>query len=854
MVAGQRISVYFSEFYWDYGGESDSDSPDKDPSSMISANTKDHFQLRVCYDDRKETINISKKASVYELYNMVCHLFNLEQDKIRIWVSFSDKKFALLNKSDQLLEEAQLFDQDVKVDGAWPSDSSVDSTVTEMAVIRTESSCSSSVVTGSPCGLDLLHGAIQNLYRLSKEDLEEISTININGDVTGLVGLVNLGNTCFMNSAIQCLAHTPPLADYFLQDYSNEINWKNPLGSKGEFAVAFGDLVRKSWSSVTSGIEPVAFREILVRFAPQFFGAYQHDSQTIWWKRKGLLSKEENSDEDIGIRNDYKNNKELLAFLLDGLHEDLNRVKEKPLTKIQDVSGYPNEEAAAEFWQNHKARNDSTIVDIFQGQYKSTLLCTECSHVSVTFDPFMHLSLPLAPSKAQRTMTVTVFHGDGRELPMPYTVTVPKHGFVKDLTQALSSECCLKTDETILLAKVSDNESEIHQYLEDPSIPISSIMDSDKLNLSRILYDSGNVANEPELEGTSIKSNPPDDPLGYSTRTACKDVLLQCKVLNCGSLMNSRYEWKTPTSQDDYKPAIRTPLVTCLAEGVETESGFQAAVGAMLSPLLQRELLSSCQVDTVQEKNLHSADDVERLIEDSDPSSDGNGQTMFKMELEQIHKGKSLQLSLVSNENSDEGHPLNRSDKTIQVFLNWSTRELCLYDTKYLEYLPSVGSSTMKDAISLLSCFEAFLEEEPLGENDMWYCPACNEHRKATKKLDLWRLPDILVVHLKRFSYSGGYQKDDTPVDFPTNLDMCSYIRHMDDAHSYTYDLYAMINHHEHSSGGHYTAHSKDRWYCFNDCLVTPVSEDDVKSSEAYVLFYRRVQNEATATTATVQY
>ena len=60
------------------------------------------------------------------------------------------------------------------------------------------------------------------------------------GDV-GKVGLYNQGNTCFMNSALQCLSHTASLTDYFLENHHlAEINETNPLGTKGELATAFG--------------------------------------------------------------------------------------------------------------------------------------------------------------------------------------------------------------------------------------------------------------------------------------------------------------------------------------------------------------------------------------------------------------------------------------------------------------------------------------------------------------------------------------------------------------------------------------------------------------------------------------
>lgn len=88
-----------------------------------------------------------------------------------------------------------------------------------------------------------------------------------------------------------------------------------------------------------------------------------------------------------------------------------------------------------------------------QGQYKSTLVCPVCSKISVTFDPFMYLSLPLQ-STATRPLTVTIFSSDGSLLPNVCTVTIPKQGRCRDLIQALSAACSLQPNEKLLLAEV----------------------------------------------------------------------------------------------------------------------------------------------------------------------------------------------------------------------------------------------------------------------------------------------------------------------------------------------------------------------------------------------------------------
>lgn len=89
------------------------------------------------------------------------------------------------------------------------------------------------------------------------------------------------------------------------------------------------------------------------------------------------------------------------------------------------------------------------------------------------------------------------------------------------------------------------------------------------------------------------------------------------------------------------------------------------------------------------------------------------------------------------------------------------------------------------------------------------YCPGCKEHRQASKKLDLWRLPEILIIHLKRFSYSR-YTKNklDTFVDFPIHdLDLSKYIGHRCQQIPHNYRLYAISNHYGSMGGGHYTAY-----------------------------------------------
>ena len=91
------------------------------------------------------------------------------------------------------------------------------------------------------------------------------------------------------------------------------------------------------------------------------------------------------------------------------------RITKKPYVEISDSNGRPDAVVADEHWKAHKARNESFIVDTFQGQLKSTITCPKCPKISITFDPFMYLSLPL-PVNTTRSIEVVYMKADRSDL------------------------------------------------------------------------------------------------------------------------------------------------------------------------------------------------------------------------------------------------------------------------------------------------------------------------------------------------------------------------------------------------------------------------------------------------------
>ncbi|GAA5928184.1 hypothetical protein JCM10213_005673 [Rhodosporidiobolus nylandii] len=188
------------------------------------------------------------------------------------------------------------------------------------------------------------------------------------------VGLSNLGNTCYINAVLQCVAATEPLAEFFLSgDYEKEINLQNPLATKGELARAFSHLLRGLLRGDRGFISPNRLRNVLARSSSLFHNAEQQDAH------------------------------EFLLWLMDALQEEFNLVLAAPPAKANspereaELERLPEVVAADQEWAKYRERNDSVVVDFWQGQLRNRMECLRCHQTSTTFEPLHTLSLAIPP-------------------------------------------------------------------------------------------------------------------------------------------------------------------------------------------------------------------------------------------------------------------------------------------------------------------------------------------------------------------------------------------------------------------------------------------------------------------------
>lgn len=615
----------------------------------------------------------------------------------------------------------------------------------------------------------------------------------------GIVGLFNMGNTCYLNSSIQCLSHTPIFRDYFISKcYLNDINTSNPLGHEGHLAQVSAVLINSIWKRfnqqvlhqpkrVTApgsyalvnapALTPKTFKESLGKFNEHFAGNEQHDAQ------------------------------ELLAFLLGGLSEDLNRIQNKPYIEAPDSDGRPDCELADIWWANHLKREMSIIVAMFTGQYKSLLKCKSCSYESARFEPFSFLQLPL-PADDTVPVSLVFYPSEPGMSITKYSVRVHTNGTLYDVLIALAkvihSDEQQENDSNSLGAPRNVEQEEV--------MKLNGIYSNLARNMAVVDMKDGfifkiapNAWRLPDLQNKDTGELPMlhvygFDPLSDKTKgdgqVNEEDETDDVTTPNCAFLALAQRRSEL-LSKELIHPlnhrVFGTPLLLRVVDlDGKTGSEVYDIVAKHLHPVVPPGALKfltntvpPLAVDSKKNDESKTKKEIRRSLEKSTSDT------------EEVSAGSipryGFRLRLASREGRrcavcpwyeccigclipDDANPTVVANGD-SLAIDWhfavdvatagfGTRvtepTLSSKDSPLRRCVPGVeiknhvscgiGPKKSQDnIISLEDCLDAFAEEEKIPEA---YCSKCKDFKVQTKMMSLWRLPPVVIIQLKRFQFT----------------------------------------------------------------------------------------------------
>ena len=759
----------------------------------------------------------------------------------------------------------------------------------------------------------------------------------------GLVGLNNLGNTCYMNTGLQCLSNCELLTKYFLNDYYKEfINKNNPIGSQGEIVEKYSQLIHHMWYGSYDCLSPMKFKMAFGKMYNAFNDFRQQDSQ------------------------------EFISYLLDSLHEDLNKVKNKPYIQTKDLQSDISEEEQFKIQKDlYLCRNQSFIADLIYGFFKSTVYCPDekCKFIVKSFEPFNMIALPLV-NEAQlrkfeeyqneqnqkmgiRTINITFIPFKINYKPLKFQVKIKKEmdiftfkqkiekitGFHKNSFEIYKMQgnefICVKPT-MYMLDEFLKGEKQVYLFQIPPYVfdkPLDYFdkayeqlnNNNDRLYLEEEKYEGNDLYEIYNKEKNKNGDNMEDNPNTINTeshdeekteneneevknknkstnKNEEEDIEMKDENLNIdrnkwikAEFYNYSYsneksknkkneefrinksriiyinnEWDNTQvyisllemlegSRDDL-PEIKTEWFKDLQEvtkkmdemgGKKKKSNISIldhfAQNVPNHPLMLQYLgvfnYNNSNVMTKKEgwKNLvfpfeYGQYLLQKIVNKAQIKNDiADIELMFKIVWKPIY----------SKDYNDATNPIEivKSEKLEEIFKNIKEDELLKKSN--MDNVIETGGKKNKKKLQLLELFNHFSEKEKLTKDNQWFCPKCKKFQLADKKMEIYSVNEIIIIHLKRFRNN---RKIDNFVEYPIEgLDLSEYLPNNKDE-KYIFDLFAVANHVGNLHSGHYFAYCKNckdgEWYEFNDSTVRKIDKKKVVNDNAYILFYCKRREE----------
>ncbi|KAM3866364.1 ubiquitin carboxyl-terminal hydrolase 33 [Diretmus argenteus] len=573
---------------------------------------------------------------------------------------------------------------------------------------------------GSPTSLRVPpNGGCEDLDMEAEEE-EDLRT-------RGLTGLKNIGNTCYMNAALQALSNCPPLTQFFLECGGMVRTEKKPALCK-----SYQKLVSDLWhKNRNSYVVPTNLFQGIKAINPMFRGYSQQDSQ------------------------------EFLRCLMDQLHEELKELQPEP---DDQLNGITVEEDPHE--DNHSQSDD------FQS-------CESCG------------SSDRADNEAHG--------GDGG-----------RGGDVRLMNNANEAEMLIPERDDIQANREWQKEK----------------------NMINDLY----RCSTGEVGGTGADLDKDVDTANETTPIISSQGAIKVQGRTTDSFtdlqVSSTTRPQSPVPMDGHIPKMSSSPPKVCSGWPNLNSTHKKAVTTFTPPKNKRQRKYRSVISDVFDGTIVSS--VQCLTCDRVSVTLENFQDISlpipgKEDLAKLHSS-THQTSLVKAGSCGEAY----APQGWIAFV--------------MEYIKSWFWGPV---VTLQDCLAAFFARDELKGDNMYSCEKCKKLRNGVKFCKVQSLPEILCVHLKRFRHELMFStKIGTHVSFPLEgLDLQPFLAKDSSAQTTSYDLLSVICHHGTASSGHYIAYCRNDlnnlWYEFDDQSVTEVSESCVQNAEAYVLFYKKSNEDA---------
>ena len=702
----------------------------------------------------------------------------------------------------------------------------------------------------------------------------------------GLSGLRNMGNTCFLNTAIQCLSNCWELTNYFLRnEYKKDINKKNPIGSHGKLSEAYSKLIHKLWFGKEDSYVPTKFKKELEEINEMYSDNNQQDTQ------------------------------EFLTFLIDGLHEDLNKVINKPYINNNNDDDFKKEDKSLEELYNFKRRNQSLLVELFYGQFNSLIKCPnqDCLYDNTKFEPFVNISLPVTNKSVSFNILCYFIFYDISITPIQIflefrndcTIMALRNKIAKIFNIHPFSFMVEKMDvngnlEFFLNYKQLLSYKKKNNKEKDNSTPYFLIQHcpNDFYNCkNNIFFNNKNIKEyktdhyedckeeienrEEEIENLFDEDYKENEENFFKENKEKNKTYYQNK--NTGKIDN---EMNHGMNKDFilvlvYIKAYKNYDVTNTINIIFPRNIFLNK--KLTCKEIHYKIFEYFKTICPQETFNKNFNNLDTNNENDNYDFQIKNQYPYRLRIKNIMKNKDKPCVIcnkidchncllpfsdkITLQNLIDKYPLNNKGLKIdnsyyyltknqkELNENWN-KDFSLVITFPLSRKSSIFAqlnnfnklnftihkSNLTQSIPLSKCFNYFMNWEELDSTNEYYCTKCKTNQKAKKKIQINICPHILIIHLKRFN---NKQKLEIKVDFPIRgLDMSKYVLENKDNYDMTYDLFAVAYHIGKVGYGHYYAICYNiitkKWYKFEDSIVSEVKLNEIVNKDAYVLLYRR--------------